>query len=82
MITIQHIHSFFKCYSSNTKNIYTSSNHWIPSKAKHDTYFQDHHKHWKYNEIMTVKLNCNNWTIEYFRDEKNIRNEGVLCVKE
>ena len=30
-------------------------------------------KKWTSNQVMTVKLNCNNWTVTYFKDYKQVK---------
>eukprot|EP01084_Bolivina_argentea_P183795 317104_1 len=45
-----------------------NSGHWrcLNSSAS-DSFFQGHRGNWKHNEIITVVLNCNNWSVTYYK---------------
>merc|ERR1712228_857811 len=50
----------------------TKTSHW-PNEStanKEDSYYSGYSKQWKKNQIMSVRLNCNDWTATYYKGEE------------
>ena len=52
--------------------------HWI------DTGFNSNYKgytRWKHDQVVTIKLNCNEWMVTYFKDGKEFRKDNIETNK-
>ena len=52
----------------------TSTKHW--NETGFYSFYQGCSK-WADNETITVKLNCNDWTVTYFNDKKQIQKDQI-----
>ena len=58
-------------------NAYTGdwTSHWL-TKDGCNSYYRGM-DHWHKNEIITMKLNCNDWTVEYYKDKKLVQSDKI-----
>ena len=50
--------------------------HYLPDDNQYDVYYQGYSQ-WYKNEIVTMKLNCNDWTVTWFKDKKEIQKKQI-----
>ena len=52
--------------------------HWMEEKSNScHSYYEGCRKGWKSNEIITVKLDCNDWNVMFYRDKEEIRRDKI-----
>ena len=42
-----------------------------------ESYYKGYAAHWQYNEIMTVKLDCNEWTVIYYKNKEQVQKDKI-----
>ena len=57
-----------------------SSDYWMGEKNEEfNSWYDGCRKGWTQNEVITVKLDCNNWMVTYYKDEKEIMKDEIEC---
>eukprot|EP01084_Bolivina_argentea_P046413 85469_1 len=44
---------------------------------KTDSYYSGYNEKWEQNEIISVKLNCNNWTVTFYKGIHQLRKDNI-----
>ena len=57
-----------------------SRDHWIDKSGSFNSFFTGCGQ-WETNETITVKLDCNDWTATYYKDEKEIKKDEIEADK-
>ena len=75
------------CYHSigvkadrNEDDIVKTGNHWRHCRhgttGNHKSYY-DGYAHWELNEVMTVKLDCDDWTAVYYKGKDQVQRDEI-----
>ena len=62
--------------SDSDDGIDESGDHWKGSE--NGSYYKGHGGHWNPGEVMTVKLNCDDWTVVYYKGIKQVQSDNIV----